>query len=108
MLQDAADVPTGGLRQVGVGPFSEEQRLSTLPKTLVYMHASAVVIKDRLRHEGCCFAVLFGNVANNVFVGHHVIGSLNELLEHHSQFVLTGASNFMVVLLSSNPQLSHH
>ena len=84
MLQDTADVPTGRLRQVGVGSLSEEQGLTALPKALVYVHASAIVIEDRLWHKCCCLAVLFGNVSNNVFVGHDVVSCLNELGKLHS------------------------
>ena len=107
MLQDATDVPTRCLGQVGVSAFSEEQRFTALPKTLVNVHASAVVVKHRLRHEGGRFAIFLGNVPNDVLVNHDVVGSFNQLRELHAQFVLPCTGDFVVVLFNGNAQLGH-
>ncbi|CAI8162423.1 MAG: Uncharacterised protein [Prochlorococcus marinus str. MIT 9215] len=107
MLEDAADVPTGGLGQVCVGAFAEEQGLPAFPEALVDMHASAVVIEDWLGHKRCCLAVFASNVSDDVFVDHHVVCGLNQLSELHAKFMLAGTGHFMVVLLDRDAEFSH-
>ena len=107
MLQDATDVPTRCLGQVGVGAFTEKQRFTTLPQALVNVHACAVVVEHRLRHKGGCFAVFLRNVPYDVLVGHDVVGSFNQLRELHAQFVLSRTGHFVVVLFNRNAQLGH-
>ena len=107
MLEDAADVPAGRLREVGVGAFAEEQGLTAFPEALVHVHAGAVVVEDRLGHEGGRLAVLLGHVAHDVLVRHHVVGGLDQLSKFHAEFVLTRACHLVVVLLGGNAQLTH-
>ena len=106
MLQQAADVPTGGLGQVGVGAVAPHQGVAVLPDALVDVHAAAVVGKDRLGHERGSFAVLLGNVAHDVLVDHHVVGRGDQLGEFHTELVLRGG-HLVVVLLNGNPQGAH-
>ena len=107
MLQDSADVPTRGLRQIGIGAFTEEQRLATLPQALVDVHAGAVVVEDRLGHEGGCLAVLLRHVAHDVLVRHDVVRSLDQFGEFHAELVLSGTGHLVVVLFGGDPQLAH-
>ena len=107
MLQNSADIPTCRLRQVGISALAEEQRLAGFPEALMNVHATAVVVEHRLRHERGCFAVSLGHVSNNVFVGHGVVRGLNQLGEFHAQFVLSSTSHFVVVLFDGDPQLGH-
>ena len=107
MLQNSADVPACSLGQVGIRALAEEQRLLGFPEALMHVHAAAVVVKHRFGHERGGFAVSLGHVANNVFVGHGVVRSLNQLCVFHAQFVLSSTSHFVVVLFDGDPQLGH-
>src|SRR3990172_5284532 len=51
VLQDSADVPQPEVREPRV-PVAGEERLAALPDRLVAVHARAVVLEDRLGHEG--------------------------------------------------------
>ncbi len=106
MLEQATDVPAGGLGEVGVGVLAEEQGLTTFPEALVHVHAAAVVGKDRLGHERGCASVLAGHVADDVLVDHHVVRRGDQLGELHAQFVL-GCGHLVVMLLDGYAQLGH-
>ena len=51
VLQQPADVPARHVGETGVALLVEEQRLAALPQRLVHVHARAVVLEQRLRHE---------------------------------------------------------
>ena len=74
----------------------------------MHMHSGAVVVEHRLGHERCRFAVFPRHVANDVLVDHHVVCSLDQLRELHSQFVLSCTGNLMVMLLDGYSELVHH
>ena len=103
MFEDPADVPAGGLGQVGLSAFAEEQRLASFPEALVHVHATAVVVEHWLGHECGGFAVLLRHIANDIFVGHGVVRRLDQLGEFHAEFVLTCTGNFMVMLFDGDP-----
>ena len=67
VLQDAADVAQAQLREAGVA-VAREQRLAVLPDRLVAVHARAVVVEERLRHEGRRHAVAPRHVLHHVLV----------------------------------------
>ncbi len=106
MLEQAADVPAGGLGQVGVGALTEEQGLATFPQALVHVHAAAVIGKDRLWHERGGAAVFTGHVAHDVLVNHHVVRRADQIGELHAQLVL-GGGHLVVVLLNRDSQVGH-
>ncbi len=105
MLDDAADVPQAFLREVGV-LVAGEQRVAVFPDRLVHMHARAVVLVVRLRHEGGGLAVRVRDVVHDVFVELHVVGHLDQRVETHAQLVLR-RGDLVVVLLRLEAHLGH-
>src|SRR5690606_9845238 len=95
VLDDAADVVQGVVRQTGVA-IASKQVLAVLPDRLVYMHSRTVVACVRLGHEGSGFAVGVGNVMNDVLLQHRPVGALHQSAETCANLVLTSTSDFMV------------
>ena len=63
------------------------------------VHAGAGVAEDGFGHEGDGFAVLVGDVPDDVFVGHHVVGRFDEGVVALVDFALAGGGDFVVVAL---------
>ncbi|VXB56721.1 conserved hypothetical protein [Arthrobacter sp. 8AJ] len=99
VLEQAADVPAGGVGQAGVALLVVEQRLATVPQRLVAVHARAVVAEDRLRHEGHRLAPGVSGVLDDVLELLQVIGSVGEGGELVVDLGLAGGSNFVVAAL---------
>src|SRR5215472_7959261 len=97
MLEDAGDVLQAGVRKVGVF-VAGEQRLVAFPDRLVAVHPRAVVAIDRLRHEGCGFAVDLRDLLDAVLVDLHLLGHAHHRRKFHAQFVLRRADLVMVLL----------
>ena len=66
------------------------------------MHAGAVVANDGLGHEGGGFAVSVGHVLHHVLEYLRPVGALNQRAETGADFVLAGASDFMVKHFNRN------
>lgn len=65
------------------------------------VHARAVVAEDRLRHEGCRFAIGIGDLVHNILVDLHLVGAGDQRVELHAQLVLCG-SHFVVMLFNDD------
>ena len=63
------------------------------------VHATAVVLEDRLGHESHRLAILVGNVLHDVFVEHHVVGRFDQRIELQIDLCLAAGRDFMVVAL---------
>ena len=63
------------------------------------MHAAAVVLKERLGHEGDGLAVLVGDVLDDVLVEHHVVGRAHQRAEFEIDFCLAAGGDFVVMAL---------
>ncbi len=98
MLQDAADVVQGGLREAAV-QVAHKEILTALGERLVHVHAATVVAEERLRHERGRLAVAVCDVLDDVLQHHDVVGFLHERAELHADFALAGCCDFMVVYL---------
>src|SRR5256886_14270786 len=86
-----------------VAPPLEEQVLPVLPERLVGVHAGAVVLEERLRHERRRLPPLPRSVLSAVLVPHDFIGHLGQGIESHIDFRLPGSRDFMVVNFDSYP-----
>jgi hypothetical protein len=96
VLEDAADVPAGGVGQAAVAGLVVEQRLAVLPERLVDVHAGAVVTEDRLGHERHGLVVVPGRVLDDVLELHHVVGGLEQRVEAVVDLRLTGGADLVV------------
>ena len=101
MLDDAADVVQGKVRQTGVA-VTGEQVLAVFPDGLVNVHAGAVVANDGLGHEGGGFSVSVGHVLHHVLQDLGPVSALNECAETGADFVLACASDFVVEHFNRN------
>ena len=99
VVQDAADVVAGHVRQTGVTRLVVEQRLAVLPQRLVCVHAGAVVAEQRLGHEGDGLAVGPGGVLDDVFEQQHVVGRVQQRVELVVDLGLTGGADLVVAAL---------
>ena len=61
------------IRQPGIA-FSGEQVDTLFPEREVRVHAGSVVLKNRLGHKRCRFAVPLGHVFDDVFIPHKLVG----------------------------------
>ena len=78
VLEQAADVVAGRLRQQRVALGVVEEVRAVLPEALVGVHARAVVAEERLRHEGHDLAGPIGRLADDVLVLEDLVGGLDE------------------------------
>ncbi len=111
MLQQTADVPAGEVGQAGVVVLVVEQRLAALPQRLVAVHAGAVVLEQRLGHEGHRLAGRPGHVLDDVLVEHHLVGHGQQGVELHVDLGLAGRGDLVVLDLDLDAhrlQLAHH
>ena len=88
MREQSSDVVLRQVGQVGVAALLEHQRVAVLPQGLVDMHAGAVLLEDRLGHEGRGLAGAPGLVLDHVLVDHHLVRHPQERLEAHVDLAL--------------------
>ena len=111
MLEDAADVVQAHLRDVRVPAALVEEVLAVLPDRLVSVHARAVVLEERLGHEGGRLAPLLGGVLGAVLVPAHLVGHLRQRVEAHVDLGLPARGHLVMVHLDPDPdrlQGQHH
>jgi len=100
-----------GLGDVPVAILLEEDVLVVLPQRLVDVHARAVVLEDRLGHEGHGLSVPFRRVLGAVLVPHDVVRHLGQRREQHGHLGLSGGPHLVVVDLHLHAhalQRKHH
>ena len=111
MLQQPADVVAAHLAGQRVAVLIEELVDPINPERLVDVHAGAVVLEQRLGHEGHGVAVLIGDVLDDVLVEHHLVGHVDQGLEAHVNLGLAGRGDLVVLHLDLDAgldELQHH
>ena len=71
------------------------------------MHAGAVVLEERLGHEGDGVAVLHSDILGDVLVEHDVIRHLGQGVETHAELALAAGGHLVMVLLDVEAGLHH-
>ena len=107
MREQSADVPAGHVGQSRVAGLAEEQRLAALPQRLVAVHARAVVLEDRLRHERRRLARRVGDVLDDVLVEHELVGHAQQRVEAHVDLGLAGGADLVVLDLDLDAEPLH-
>ncbi len=105
MLQDTTNEIQRFIGQIRVFVACKE-RLAVFPDRHVHMHAGAVITVDRLRHEGCRFAIGVGHIVDHIFVFLQLIGLFGQAVKDQAQLVLAGG-HLVVVLVDLHPQTLH-
>src|SRR6516162_10355188 len=111
MPQYAADIVASRIADQRVVLRVIEDVLAPLPQALVRMHAGAVVLKNRLRHDGYRLPVPAGDVLNDVFVDQDLVGHARECGKAHVDLGLPRRADLVVVNLYPDPtflQRAHH
>ena len=105
VLDQTTDVPASQVGQASVALLVVEQRLAVLPQGLVAVHTSAVVVGDRLRHEGCSLASQSSGLVDNVLVLHQVIACVLQGVEAIVDLLLTSGGHLVVGTLEDQTDL---
>jgi len=105
VVQQAADVPAGQIRQAAVAGLVGEQRLAVLPDRLVHVHARTVVAEDGLRHEGRGLAIAGRDVVDDVLQDLDPVCPLNQRRELGADLALPGTGDLVVVDLDRHAHL---
>ena len=105
MVQDAADVVAGHVRQTRVARLVVEQRLAVLPQRLVGVHAGTVVTEQRLGHEGDGLAVLPRGVLDDVLEQQHIVGRGQQRVELVVDLGLSGGADLVVAALQDEARV---
>ncbi len=71
------------------------------------VHAGAVVLEDRLGHEGDGLAVAAGHVLRDVLVEHDLVGHAQQGVEAHVDLGLPGGAHLVVVHLDLDARPGH-
>ena len=71
------------------------------------MHSAAIILEDRLGHEGDRLAVLVCNVLHDVLVKQHVIGRFYERIVFQINFSLATGGNFVVMAFHIKTAANH-
>ncbi len=111
MVQQPTDVVPGQLGQAAVAAFAVEERFVTLPEALVDVHARAVVLEQRLRHERHGLAAGQRDVADDVLVEHQVVGGPQERAVPDVDLGLPGGPHLVMLHLDGDTraeQRPHH
>jgi hypothetical protein len=95
-------------RQQRVAALLVHQRLAVLPQRLVHVHARAVLLEDRLRHERRGLAGLLGRVLDDVLVQLERVGHVDQGQEAQVDLTLAGAADLVVVALGADPERLEH
>ena len=107
MGEQAADVMATEVAEAGVGVGVEHQRLAAQPERLVHVHARAVLLEDRLRHECRDLAVTRRGVLDDVLVDHHLVRHPEQRLEAHVDLALAARGDLVVMELACDPECAH-
>ena len=105
VLDHAADEIERHLAEAGIA-VAGEQRLAALPDRHVGVHAAAVILGDRLGHEGRGLAVGMGDHVHDIFVDLHAVGGLDQRAVGQAELVLRGG-DLVVVLVARQAHLEH-
>ncbi|EAT07975.1 hypothetical protein SKA58_08424 [Sphingomonas sp. SKA58] len=105
MLDDAADEVEAGLAEARIA-VAREQRLAAFPDRHMRVHAAAIVLRDRLGHEGRRLAIGLRHHLHDVLVDLHAVGGLDQRTERQAQLVLRGG-DFVVVLIAGQAHFQH-
>ena len=105
VLDHAADEIERHLAQAGIA-VAGEQRLAALPDRHVRVHAAAVILGDRLGHEGRGLAVGMGDHVHDIFVDLHAVGGLDQAAIGQAELVLR-SGDFVMVLVHRQAHLEH-
>ena len=89
----------------GVAGLVVEERLAALPERLVRVHARAVVLEDRLGHEGEALAGLPGHVLEHVLERHQLVGHRQQRVEADADLALPAGGHLVVVQLRLDADL---
>ena len=106
MLDQAADVPQRQLRQSRV-TVAREERLAIFPQRLMGVHAAAVVLEERLRHESHRLSGLVGDILHDVLEQHHVVGRADQRVKAQINLRLASTGDLMMVTLDLEPAALH-
>ena len=106
MREQAAGGMKPEVAQAGISRAGEE-RLPALPQRRVRVHAAAVVLEDRLRHERHRLAVPLRDVLADVLVPHELIGHFQQWLKLHVDLGLSGGGDFVVMRFDDDADLAH-
>ena len=106
VAEDAADGVQRHLRQARVA-VAGEQVLVALPDRQVRVHAGAVVVEQRLRHEGGGLVVAPRGVLDHVLVLHHPVGHLHHRGEAHVDLALSGSRHFVMLSFDGDADVLH-
>ena len=71
------------------------------------MHACAIVLEQRLGHEGRRLAVPARNVLDDVLVHHHAVAAQNHGAEADIDLLLTTGTDFVVMELDLETRIDH-
>ena len=102
--QEPTDVPAADVRQPGVPGLGVEERVVALPDRLVGVHAGAVVLEQRLGHEGDRLAEGVADVLHHVLEGHQLVGHVQQGVEAHPDLTLPPGRHLVVVQLHRDAQ----
>ena len=97
VLQQAADVVAGHVRQQRVALGVVEEVRALRPEALVGVHPGAVVAEDRLRHERHDLAGVGRGLADDVLVLQDLVGRLDERPVADVDLGLAGPADLVVV-----------
>ncbi len=106
VLEQPADGVQGQFAEARVLP-AREQRLALFPERDVRVHAAAVVLENRLGHEGDRFAGPLGHVAGDVLEPHHLVAHLEQRAELHVDLGLPGGAHLVMMSLDLDAHLLH-
>src|ERR1043166_2342756 len=111
VFDQAANVVPRHFADEPVALLVVEQVLAILPQTLVGVHAGAIVLKERLGHDGDDFSSLPGGVFYHVLIKQNLVGHLGQGPISHVDFGLPAGAHFVVVdfdLDAAFLQVLHH
>ena len=75
------------------------------------MHAASIIIEKRFRHEGYGFAMLLGDIFQDVFILQNVVGHFNKGRKPHINLGLSAGSDLMMLCLDGDTDFNegkHH
>ena len=85
---------------------SGEKGIAALPEADMGVHAGPVVGEKGLGHEGDGLVVSFGHVLDDVLEPHELVAHLDQGLELHVDFRLTGRSHLVMLAFHFHAELS--
>ena len=95
------------LGELSIAVFIIEKGLAVLGEQHMNVHTVAGFRIDGLGHEGCGAAFFNGSVADDVFCYHGVVGHFDNIIKLNLDFKLSGAADFVVMILDFNAPIFH-